>query len=254
MQLSDTETDVKQASLTATYSNGPFGMSVSVGGTKNEFVTRRVVKIDGFEQVYTEYEGIQDTQAQNFVPDEHAIFTQKTIAFEGIDGVAVGSSELWAINPRLHLSYALGAPAFQMKPYVDVDAYFARIDSYSESGSGLADLMFPKVQQSLVTVTPGLELSTQTQFSDSGFARAFVRAGVSLNRSDEWEAKTQFMAAPTGLAAISITEPFDAAVAKIDAGLQLMDISGAEVNLKYSGAFSETTTQHDASGGIRIRF
>ncbi|MCC7252155.1 autotransporter outer membrane beta-barrel domain-containing protein, partial [Hyphomicrobium sp.] len=254
LHISNTDTEVNQANVTMTYRSGPFGMSLSVGGTRNDFTTRRVVKIDGFEQTYSEYEGIQDTQDQDFIIDEHAIFTDKTIAFDGINGIAVGGSELWAINPRLHLSYAFGKPIFQMTPYVDIDAYFARIDRYEETGVGLANLAFPKVTERLVTVTPGLELSTEMQFSESGFARSFVRAGVALNRSDEWETKTQFRASPNGLSDIRITEPFDAAVAKIDAGIQLMDISGAEVGVTYSGAFSETTTQHDATGSVRFRF
>lgn len=57
------------------------------------------------------------------------LFPSRTMSLSrGINGVAQGGSDVWAINPRLHLAYASGAPVCQVTPYVDVEAYFARID------------------------------------------------------------------------------------------------------------------------------
>ena len=75
-----------------------------------------------------------------------------------------------------------------------------------------------------------------------------------LTRDGEWEIETQFSAAPTGLPSIRITEPFDSAVAKLDAGVQLFEISGAELRVEYNGAYSDTTTQHDASGSVIFHY
>ena len=132
LHLSDTNTDVWQGSLNASYREGRFGMGVSVAGSNNSFETRRMVKINGFAQHYTTFDGIFDPD-HSFVDDEQPIFTDHVRVFEGVDGDAVGASDLWAVNPRLRLSYAMGSRSLQATPYVDVDAFFARIDDAAEA-------------------------------------------------------------------------------------------------------------------------
>lgn len=254
LYLSDTGTDVWQGALNAAYRDGRFAMGVSIAGSLNNFDTRRIVKIDGFQQNYTTYDGIQDNFIADPSLDEQAIFSDRVRVFEGIDGDAEGSSDLWAVNPRLRFSYAFGAPSLQITPYFDVEAFFARIDAYAETGAGLANLEYARVSQNQYSVTPGIEVATQAAMNETLSARTYVRGGITLTRGDEWEIETQFSAAPEGLSAIKITEPYDETVAKIDAGIQLLDISGMELRFEYNGAFSDTTTQHDGSGSLRFRF
>ena len=159
-----------------------------------------------------------------------------------------------SINPRIHLSYQFDTGPVQVTPFIDFDAYYAWIDSYSKSGAGLANLTFSGVSQHLYAVTPGLELAIRETFDETTRMRAFLRGAVQLSKHGEWETETQFIAAPKGLPGIKITEPFDGAVAKLNAGIQLFNEFGGQFRVEYSGAFSESTEQHQASGNLSFQF
>jgi hypothetical protein len=118
---------------------------------------------------------------------------------------------------------------------------------------GLANLTYPSVTETAFTFTPGLELGLITQLSDQTALRGFVRGGVTFAPENVWTAETQFSAAPEGVPAIRIMEEFDE-FAKVDAGVMLFNSDGQQLNLNYSGAFGENTTQHQLKGGITLRF
>ena len=92
------------------------------------------------------------------------------------------------------------------------------------------------------------------QPSASAALHGFVRGGVTFAPDNKWTAETQFIAAPEGLPPIKIIDKFDDVLAKVDAGLVLLNTDGHQLQVNYSGSFGETSTQHEVKGGITLRF
>jgi hypothetical protein len=138
-------------------------------------------------------------------------------------------------------------------PFLDIDGYILHTEEREESGVGLANLEYPERTETTVTFTPGFEVGGTAPVSDYTAFRAFVRGSVMLATDDSWTAKTQFVAAPEGLPDIEIIDKFDDVLGKIDAGLMVFG-PGGQLRVNYSGAFGETTEQHEVRGEFAYRF
>jgi hypothetical protein len=250
--LSSMGAEIYQFNLSANYRSGRFGIGLVAAASNGDWNTTRHVNINGYSQTYTSFDGIQ-TNVPGGV-GEQPVFSEKKTEFKGISGFAKSNGELDSFNPRLRFSYLGAFGGVQIMPFVDIDGYVFRTSTRTETGVGLANLTYPSVTEAGVTFTPGLELGVTTPLGAGAAVRSFLRAGVMLAPENSWKAETQFVAAPSGLPPISIVERFDSALAKVDAGLMFFNVDGLQVQLNYSGAFGQTTTQHEVRGALVYRY
>jgi hypothetical protein len=251
MELSSMEGQLYQASASAEYHSGGFGVGFVAAGSFGEMETARRVQVDGFEQTYSSFDGIATGVAE---VGELPAFSDKIIEFEGIDGYARSDAQIYGFYPRLRLSYASpdtnnGMQAIGM---LDIDGHLLHTPERTETGVGLANLTYPEMTHAFVTLTPGLELRLSSQM-DSGFlVSGFVRGGVQWSpMQNQWVAETQFEAAPEGLPPIEIVEPFDDLRAKLDVGLMVTcPTSGMRMSANYAGVYGATTMSHEFKGSL----
>ncbi|WP_187971188.1 hypothetical protein [Aquibium microcysteis] len=249
--LSDLKGNIHSASLSADYRNGPFGMTFVAAGSYGAWRARRHVEVDGFQQTYTSFDGI----AYDENDQEYPLFSEKTVEFEGIDGIARSNPDILSLNPRLRFSHVQAFGGFEMVSYLDLDGYFMYSRERDETGVGLANLTYPSLWQSAFVVTPRLEVNRTVALASGATLSGFVRGGVALSPQDSWSARTQFIAAPDGLDPIEIVEPFDQARFEIEAGLDLYcSQSGGRMQVNYDGSFGTTTSQHALKAMLAYRF
>ncbi|MGE0008476.1 MAG: hypothetical protein AB7S92_23215, partial [Parvibaculaceae bacterium] len=248
-RLSNMDGEIFQLGVSANYRNGGFGVGFVAAGSIGEWDTKRFVNVNGFTQHFTNFIGI----GANAGGVEQPIFADNEIVFDGISGVAESNVDVSSFNPRLRLSYLENLGHADIMPFLDIDGYVLHTERREEDGVGLANLEYPARTETTVTFTPGIELGATGQVTDYTGIRGFVRGGVMFATDDEWKAKTQFVAAPAGVPDIDIIDKFDDILGKIDAGLIVIGPSG-QLRLNYSGAFGETTEQHEVSGELSYRF
>jgi len=253
LQLSSMEGQLYQASVSAEYRNGGFGIGFVAAGSLGDVQTSRHVQVDGFEQTYSSFDGIATGVAE---VGELPAFSDKLIEFEGIDGYAVSDAQIQAFYPRLRLSYATpetanGAQAIGM---LDIDGHLLHTPERTETGVGLANLTYPEMTHAFVTLTPGAELRLTSELDNGFVVSGFVRGGVQWSpMQNQWVAETQFEAAPEGLPPIEIIEPFDDLRAKLDVGMMVTcPTSGMRMTVNYSGTYGATTMEHEIKGGLAI--
>jgi hypothetical protein len=250
MWLSSLRGDVFQFNLSATYRNGGFGVGLVAAGSQGQWDTKRFVNINGYSQSYSSFDGIAVVQGV-----EQPAFSEKKTEFKGISGIALSGADVTAFNPRLRFSHLTEIGNLQIMPFVDVDGRVIYTQKRDETGVGLANLTYPSVTETAVSFTPGIELGLATTLASGVGVRGFVRGGVTLTPDNQWKAQTQFIAAPKGLPPIDIIERFDPALAKVDAGVMVFTPgNGLQVQLNYSGAFGDTTTQHEIRGGLSLKY
>src|SRR5690606_25933516 len=85
-RLSDLSAEMFQASVSASYVEGPSRLAFVAGASRGIWDSRRWVNINGYAQKYTSFDGIDVAD----VPQ----FSGKTIEFEGINGIAESSTRL----------------------------------------------------------------------------------------------------------------------------------------------------------------
>ena len=248
--LSDLKGNIHSASLSADYRDGPFGMTFVAAGSYGSWRARRRVEIGGFEQTYTGFDGIAHDGDEEF-----PLFSEKTVEFEGIDGIAKSSPELFSFNPRARFRHFQSFDDFEVVSYLDLDGYFMYSRERNETGVGLADLTYPALWQSAFVVTPRLEVNRNVALASGATLSGYVRGGVALSPQKDWTAKTQFIAAPDGLDPIRIIEPFDQARFELEAGLKLAcSESGGKMQVNYGGAFGADSSQHSIKAVFAYRF
>jgi hypothetical protein len=248
--LSGLEGEVYQLNLSATYRSGGFGIGLVAGGSHGFWDAKRFVNINGYSQSYTGFDGIASIGGV-----DQPVFSEKKTEFEGINGFALSRPEVSAFNPRVRFSYLSEFGNMQIMPFLDIDGHIMGTWKRDETGVGLANLTYPSATETQITFTPGIEVGATVMTATGGGIRGFLRAGVVLTPDSAWTAPTQFIAAPQGLPPIEIIEPFDQAVAKVDAGLMLFSpADGIQVHLNYGGAFGESTTRHEVRGGFAYKF
>ncbi len=251
-ELGSANGDIYQASVSAAYQDGGFGVSVAAAGTAGAWESRRYVNIGGYSQAYSSFDGIALGVAD---VGELPVFTDKTIEFEAIRGWAEADREIYAFNPRVRLSYATD-PAEGVKAIglLDIEGHVLYTPEATETGVGLANLVYPEMTQTAVTLTPGFELRLSHEFDNGYQVTGYVRGGVQWSPwKDEWVAETQFAAAPEGLPAIEMIEPFDDLRGKLDVGMMFeCPTSGMQLTVNYAGVYGATTTQHAVKGGFSV--
>jgi hypothetical protein len=252
--LSDVAGDMYQLSLAANYraaGNQGLGLAFVTSASHGSWEAKRFVNVNGFSQNFTSFYGIQTN-----VPGvgEQPAFSGNQVTFDGISGFARSKPQLLSLNQRIRLSYLERRGPLEFMPFVDVDGYLIHSKHRNETGVGLANLTYPAITNTTVTITPGVEIGVTKRLDETTAFRGFVRGGVTFAPSNTWTAETQFLAAPQGLPAIKIMEDFDPVVAKVDAGVMLVTKEGAQVQVNYNGAFGEATYQHEVRGGLTLRF
>ncbi|MGE4248942.1 MAG: hypothetical protein AB7F09_06105 [Parvibaculaceae bacterium] len=247
--LSTLDGEIYQLGVSANYRNGGFGVGLVAAGSFGDWTAKRFVNVNGFTQNFTNFIGI----GQNAAGVEQPIFADNEIVFDGISGTAESSPEVTSFNPRLRLSYTETFGSVDVLPFFDIDGYILHTDAREEGGVGLANLKYPANTETTVTFTPGLELGGTGLVTDYTAVRAFVRGSVVFSTDDSWTAETQFVAAPEGLPDIEIIDKFDDILGKIDAGFIVIG-PGGQFRVNYSGAFGETTEQHEVNGELAYRF
>jgi hypothetical protein len=250
-ELSRLGGELYQGNVSASYRNGGFGATLVAAGSFGSLESSRHVQVDGFEQSYSSFDGIADDEVAGELP----AFSDKTITFEGINGYALSEAQIYAITPRLRLSYSGEVDKLAVTSFVDLDAHMMYTPERVETGVGLANLIYPEMTQTALAVTPGLEVAYADRLENGLVVRGFARGGVTYFPTDEaWTAETQFVAAPDGLPPIEIVQPFDTVRGNVDLGLSFAcPTAGVEAQFNYGGSFGQSTVEHQIKAGLHYR-
>ena len=102
----------------------------------------------------------------------------------------------------------------------------------------------------VVSVSPSLEIGTELGLAGGGVARPFIRGGVTWMDADQFTTLASFAGAAPNIAPFAITTSVDKVVADIAAGVDLIGADGLTLRLQYDGHFGENTDTH--GGTIKL--
>lgn len=144
----------------------------------------------------------------------------------------------------MRAAYVLGAPNLYFKPLIDASVTRIDLDGLHEWGGGAADLIVRGSGQTVLTVTPALEMGTALWLGNGMVVRAFMRGGASWYGGNDLALAASFAAAPDSVGSFTMVTRMDDVMGVLGAGLDIITSSDSALRFAYDGQFGETTQTH----------
>lgn len=179
---------------------------------------------------------------------------ERIVAIGKFVETATSDSEQSFVSGRLTGAYLMSYGQWYAKPQVDVSMTYLERDGYTEAADGGIALAVHGSDDTVVQVSPSLEIGAEFAVGQGGIARPYVKGGVTWLSENSFGTTAEFADAPSGVAAFTIASSVDDVVADVGAGVDFIGSSGTALRLQYDGRFGETTTQHGGSAKLSVPF
>jgi outer membrane autotransporter protein len=166
--------------------------------------------------------------------------TDRTMAFGDFSGMAHGSDNIDYVSGQFHAAYLLQRDTWYLKPLVDVAITNVSIDGFTEHGGGGAALKVAGTSDTVVSVSPGVEIGTEATIHNFATVRPFLRAGVTWQDTDQFLLSAGFADAPD-VSPFTVATKLDTVLADLSAGIDVINNGGAVLRLQYDGHYAEDT-------------
>jgi Autotransporter beta-domain len=137
-----------------------------------------------------------------------------------------------------------------------IDASVTRIDldGLHEWGGGAADLIVRGSGQTVLTVTPALEMGTAWWLGNGMVVRAFMRGGASWYGGNDLALAASFAAAPDSVGSFTMVTRMDDVMGVLGAGLDI--ITSSDSALRFASVRRDNTDpqhRHQRQSQILMR-
>ncbi len=173
--------------------------------------------------------------------------TLRHLAFGSIDGIARSSNDVDFAGGRLHASYLYDLGDWYMRPLVDGGVTVVSRGGFTEQGTTGAELFARGQSDTVWSISPALELGSQTNSADGTAWRPFLRVGASWLSESDFAVSAGFANAPGDVTPFSVQSSFDDTLLDLGAGIDVLATSGITLRLQYDGRFGEETRQNGFS-------
>lgn len=178
----------------------------------------------------------------------------RAVAFGGFATTATSEFDQSFIVGRMTGAYLLDLGRVYLKPEVSAAVTYLKRDASRERATGGAALAVDASDDTILSVSPILEIGTQIALAKDAVARPFIRGGLTWRDTDTFSTRARFADAGPGATPFTVTTRIDDIVAEFGAGLDLVTAGDAVLRLGYEGQFGDTTTQHTGSAKLSVRF
>ncbi|HEY9274032.1 autotransporter outer membrane beta-barrel domain-containing protein, partial [Achromobacter sp.] len=177
----------------------------------------------------------------------------RSIRIPGLQSTANSDLDVYGAALRLRIARTFATERVYLKPYVDLDAFYTHMPSYSESRNAL-HLDLESSNQFVMALSPTLEFGGKVALKNGATMRPYMYGGVSFLSKDEYTVKAQLQGAPAGSGAFETSVPMDDVVGRIGAGLQVSNAGGIDFRLQYDGDFSSHIQSHRGTLKVMVPF
>ncbi|HML28233.1 MAG TPA: autotransporter outer membrane beta-barrel domain-containing protein, partial [Hyphomicrobium sp.] len=179
--------------------------------------------------------------------------TDRNMQFGGFSGVAHSKNDIDYVAGQFHAAYSFERGNYYLKPLVDAAITNVSLSGFNETDGGGAALAVAGQSDTVVSVSPGLELGSQTTYRDFFTIRPFVRAGLTWQDTDQFLLNANFIDAPD-VAGFATATKIDTLFADVKAGVDLINAHGATLGLQYDGHYAADTSLSSISVKGSARF
>jgi outer membrane autotransporter protein len=175
--------------------------------------------------------------------------TSRLIAL-GTPALAKASPNSEAVGLHLRAAYEVPFASVYLKPYLDLDATYVRLDGYHESGLSPFNLAVRSADNWFLTASPGMEVGGRIDLPGDTALRPFAHAGALLLGNAQWATQARFANAPSSIGTFTSETPIPDVMADVGAGIEM--IVGRNLDLQYTGDFASSFSLQ--SGTLRLSY
>jgi uncharacterized protein YhjY with autotransporter beta-barrel domain len=180
--------------------------------------------------------------------------SDRTIELETGSQHAKGSPD--AANVGLHgrIAYEVPFERWYLRPLIDLDATYVRMDSYNEDGAGDFDLEVDSADKLVLAGTPALEIGARLPLSGGTVLRPYASAGVSFFSGNNWEVDAGFRNAPDDAGQFSSELANANVMARFSAGVDVITAGSVDVKLQYDAQIADDMWANAGTLRVNYRF
>lgn len=179
--------------------------------------------------------------------------TNRTVFLGNLNETLVGGTDVSTYNLKLRAAYLIQQPGFYLKPQIDVNATLVQSGAYTETG-GISAIAFSGQSETVLSLSPSLELGRDFRAQSGRVTRAFARVGSTLYSKDGVGLNGRLATDLTGADTFSVSAGGDKQVLNLSAGLTSFSLGSWSAELGYKGRFSANLEEHSANLQMRINF
>jgi hypothetical protein len=177
----------------------------------------------------------------------------RSIRIPGLQSTAKSDLDVYGAALRLRVARTFATERAYLKPYVDLDAFYTHMPSYSESRNAM-HLDVESSNQFVMALSPTLEFGGKVPLKNGAVMRPYVYGGVSFLSEDEYTVKARLQGAPAGSGTFETSVPMDDVIGRVGAGLQVSNAGGIDFRLQYDGEFSSHIQSHRGTLKVMVPF
>lgn len=171
--------------------------------------------------------------------------TDRRLQFGGFAETATSKSDTDYVTGWLRAAYLFDAGGWYLKPLVD--ARITEIDFDGTRETGVAGLDLSGARDTVLSVSPALEIGREFRFDSISVWRPFVRAGVTWNDNDRFVTQAAFAGAAGGVPGFEIVTDVDDVLFDVSAGVDVIASEGAVLRAQYDGSFGSSLSRNSVS-------
>jgi hypothetical protein len=154
----------------------------------------------------------------------------------------------WWAGGHARATYTMRTQSgFYLAPSVDGGVTYTRLDGFTETGAGGANLTVADAEETYINLSPALEIGHTTTTAGGAEIRPFVRVGFTQLFGDGRPTySAAFTGAPAGVPGFQVASQLDKAYVDLWAGADVFMESGLNMRVYYQGGFAQDTESHAA--------
>ena len=176
-----------------------------------------------------------------------AFETDRRLAFGGFAATATSKSDTDYATGWLQAAYLADQGHWYLKPLIEARVTELDFSGAREAGGGGLGLVVSGSRDTMLSVSPALEVGTEFRFDALAVWRPFVRAGVTWRDEDAFVTQAAFAGAPLGVPGFQIVTDVDDVLFDVSAGVDVIGGDGAVLKVQYDGRFGSTLSQNSVS-------
>ena len=164
-----------------------------------------------------------------------------------------GETHVNAYTLKLRGAYVIEQDGFYLKPQVDLDTTVLRSDSFTETG-GTAALRVEGLDEVIYSLTPALEVGTNSYRANGSVLRSFARLGASFYSQEGVSLTSRLASDATGVEGFRVNGGGDTEIWSVGAGFTAFQAGGWSAEALVEWNVGDATDERQASIKLRTLF
>ncbi len=141
---------------------------------------------------------------------------------------------------------------WSVRPYMDFHATHLRTDGYTENGAGMLDLRVSDASDTMLAVSPMIEIGRRVDLSNGMKLHAYASAGMTIHDDNRWKSDAQLLGIAADAGTFTSVSSAPDRRGRLHLGAKLFTAGKFDFRVEYAGEFARDFRSH--SGWVKVNY